>query len=67
MAALVPRKTPVELMSITRFHSSSVTSSTRPGPPTPALFTRTSSLPKRLTAVFTAAAQSASRVTSRRT
>ena len=42
IAALVPRNTPLALTSITRSHSSAVVSSSRPAPPTPALFTRMS-------------------------
>ena len=64
MAALVPRKTPLALMSITRSHSSTVVSSRVPLDSTPALFTRISSLPKRLTAVATASCHAASLVTS---
>ena len=65
IAALVPRKTPLALTSITRSHSSTVVSSSRPAPPMPALLTRTSSLPKRAVAAATACCQESSRVTSR--
>ena len=50
IAALVPRNTPLALTSITRSHSSTVVSSSRPAPPMPALLTSTSSLPKRFVA-----------------
>src|SRR5919108_6624187 len=67
MATLVPRKTPLALTSMTRSHSSTAVSSTRPRPLIPALLTRISSLPNRWTVASTALCQSASRVTSRRT
>ena len=63
---LVPRNTPLALMSIMRSQSSTVVSSIRPPPPMPALLTRTFSLPKRLWATPTAFCQSDSLVTSRR-
>ena len=65
IAALVPRNTPLALTSMPWSHASAVVSSSRLPPPTPALFTRTSSRPKRETAVATARSQSASLVTSR--
>src|SRR5215468_2430069 len=67
MAVLLPRKTPVALISMTRCHSSTGVSSTLPWPLTPALLTRMCNAPKWSSAVATACCQSASRVTSRRT
>ena len=59
-AACVATKAPRRLMSITRSSSSSVVSSNFFGMAVPALFTNTSSLPKRAT-VFSIAALTARR------
>src|SRR5262245_15590009 len=67
MAARVPRNTPLAFTSITWFHSLTVVSSMRLPPPTPALLTRMSSLPKRSIVRDTARSQSPSSVTSSRT
>ena len=64
IAALVPRNTPLALMSITRSHSSSLVSSTLLTTPMPALLTSMSNFPKRLTAADTADPQADSSVTS---
>ena len=65
MAALVPRKTPLALTSITLSQSSRGTSSTlRLTLPMPALFTRMSSLPNRATVADMPFCQSDSLVTS---
>ena len=64
-AALVPRKTPLALTSITLSHSSAVVSSRVPQETTPALLTRTWRPPNRSTVAATALRQSSSLVTSR--
>ena len=70
MADLVPRNTPLALMSMIRSQPSTVVSSTRPPAlltpplPIPALLTRMSNLPNWETAAATALAQADSLVTS---
>ena len=65
IAALVPRNTPLALMSIIRSQPSMVWVSTLPPFQMPALLTRMCSPPNRSIAVSTACCQSASLVTSR--
>src|SRR5262245_16803078 len=67
ITARVPRKTPVELTAMIFSQSARVVSSIRLPPPMPALLTRTLSFPYKRSASVTAAAQSDSLVTSRRT
>jgi len=60
MATLVPGKTPLALTSMTRSHSSNGRILDPTAAADPALLTRTSSLPNRLTVASTAFCQSAS-------
>ena len=64
MANRVPRNTPVVLTCMMRCQPSVSSGSSTEVLLSPALFTSTSSLPKRCTAAPTACSQSASRVTS---